>query len=282
MWHLPPTAYVAPGRARIATAEVAKLPTTRTLAVALVTVLATGIVALALQRQERRDRLRVIVQQQCVPHWLMTHRAAPCSSVTLPAAGAVDRGYAVLHDRKGGAHFLLIPTRTVRGLESPEARGNDAPNYFAAAWDSRPVLTALVGHGVPRTAVGLAVNPVYARSQDQFHIHLSCLRPAVATALTREAAQLSSRWSTMTLEGHSYQALRVMGEELGDANPIRLLARGVPGAESALEEYTLLIAGAQLPGGPGFIVLAGRRVPGAELLLDPSCALAPDAAAIPP
>lgn len=262
--------------------EVAELRTVKTSLVALIAVLATGIVALALQRQEQRDRLRVIVQQQCVPHWLLTHRAAPCSSVTLAATGTADRGYAVLHDRKGGAHFLLIPTRTVRGLESPEARGADAPNYFAAAWDSRPVLTALVGHPLPRTAVGLAVNPLYARSQDQFHIHMSCLRPAVAAALSLEAAQLTSRWSQVTLEGHPYQALRVMGEELGDSNPIRLLAQGVPGADSALEEYTLLIAGAQLPGGRGFIVLAGRRVPGAELLLDPSCALAPDAAATSP
>ncbi|MBS0578573.1 MAG: CDP-diacylglycerol diphosphatase [Proteobacteria bacterium] len=77
-----------------------------------------------------RDRLRAIVQGQCVPHWLATRSPAPCARV-----GGEDPApsYAVLHDRKGGAHFLLIPTRTLLGMESPEARDGQAVNYFAAA-----------------------------------------------------------------------------------------------------------------------------------------------------
>ena len=39
-------------------------------------------------------------------------------------------------------------------------------------------------------------------------------------------------------------------------------------------EYTLVIAGTQSAGGPGFIVLTSRSVAG-ELLLDSTCAAAP-------
>jgi len=40
----------------------------------------------------------------------------------------------VLADRKGGAHYLLIPTQTMAGIESGELLDPEAPNYFAEAW----------------------------------------------------------------------------------------------------------------------------------------------------
>ena len=66
-----------------------------------------------------RDALREIVQDQCLPHWREQHSAAPCVEVHLDDAAHAESGYAVLADRKGGAHFLLIPTRTISGIESP-------------------------------------------------------------------------------------------------------------------------------------------------------------------
>jgi hypothetical protein len=41
-----------------------------------------------------------------------------------------------------------------------------------------------------------------------------------------------------------------------------------------MEEFTLLLAGFDFKGGPGFVLIAGHAVPGAELMLDPLCALA--------
>jgi hypothetical protein len=38
-------------------------------------------------------------------------------------------------------------------------------------------------------------------------------------------------------------------------------------------QFTLLVAGMQFKEGPGFVVLAGNAVPGAELLLDSTCAV---------
>ena len=54
---------------------------------------------------------------------------------------------AVLADRKGGAHFLLIPTGTVAGMESPELLEPGTPNYFAAVWAARDLVAGAAGHG---------------------------------------------------------------------------------------------------------------------------------------
>src|SRR5271169_1662823 len=162
------------------------------------------------------DALRQIVQDECLVHWQQQHSAAPCERV-----GA---GFAVLADRKGGAHFLLIPTRTVAGIESPEVLEPGAPNYFAAAWQARDRIAAVLGHAVPRSAVGLAVNPKHARSQDQMHIHIECLRADVAGSLRAASTGLTGAWSSIQVVGWHFDALRILGEDLGASNPIRLLA----------------------------------------------------------
>lgn len=221
-----------------------------------------------------RDRLRFIVQQQCLPHWRTAHDPAPCVSVDESGrAGAERRGYAVLADRKGGAHFLLIPTQTIRGIESPEARAPGALNLFDAAWQSREVLASVVGHAVPRAAVGLAVNQIRSRSQDQLHIHISCVRAGVSRALRAEAAAIGSEWSPVEIEGYRYQALRIMGERPGAANPFALLAGWLPDAAESMGQFTLLLSGMDFGDGPGFVLLAGSAVPGAELLLDAGCGI---------
>lgn len=189
-----------------------------------------------------RDRLRLIVQQQCLPDWLLHHNPAPCRTVKLMGGEPDAPGFVVMPDRKGGAHFLLIPTRAIRGIESPGLRAPGALNYYAAAWTARDALADVVGHPVAPNAVGMAVNQRRARSQDQLHIHISCLRRSVYDALQASAARIGSDWSSLQIAGQRYQAMRVMGTGLGAANP--------------------------------FALLAGRSVPGAELLLDSSCAVA--------
>jgi len=87
-----------------------------------------------------RDRLRFIAQEECLPHWQSGHDPEPCISVTLVGKGSAADGFVVLADRKGGAHFLLIPTRTISGIESPEVRAHGALNYFESAWRAREVL----------------------------------------------------------------------------------------------------------------------------------------------
>jgi CDP-diacylglycerol pyrophosphatase len=245
----------------------------RRLFAVIVCICSTAMVAVAIAGEFARDRLRLIVQQQCVRHWLESHDPAPCVSVNTVGKGPLSDGFAVLHDLKGGAHFLLIPTRTITGIESVEARAPGALNYFDAAWRVRGVLATTIGHPLPRSAVGLAVNSIHSRSQDELHIHISCLRPLVYRALEAQASRIGDTWSGISIGLWHYQAIRIQGAELGTTNPFVLLANLLPGAQDSMSEYTLLVAGAQFQEGPGFIVLAGRDEPAAELLLDSTCAV---------
>jgi len=220
-----------------------------------------------------RDRLRFIVQQQCLPHWRAAHDPAPCVSVAADGRGLEPQGYALLADRKGGAHFLLIPTQTIAGVESPELRAPGALNFFDTAWQSREVLSGILGRAVPRTAVALAVNQRRSRSQDQLHIHISCVRAEVARALRSQTDAIGSEWSAIEIDGYRYEAMRIMGERLSRANPFELLAGGLPGAAESMEQYTMLLSGMDFKEGPGFVLVAGSAVPGAELLLDAGCGI---------
>jgi len=105
------------------------------------------------------------------------------------------------------------------------------------------------------------------------HILVECLRPDVADALQTAATHITSVWSTISVVGWRYDAVRVMGEDLGGSNPFRLLADRFKGSDAKLEEYSLIVAGMQFKEGPGFVVLAGTGLAG-ELLLDSSCAVA--------
>jgi CDP-diacylglycerol pyrophosphatase len=220
-----------------------------------------------------RDALRQIVQNQCVAHWRQSGNPAPCERVFLPDPKNLDFGYAVLPDRKGAAHYLLIPTQTMAGTESRELLDPDLPNYFAEAWNARDVITKFVGHPVPRSAIGLAINNAHSRSQDQFHIHMECLRPDVYATLQRAAETTGDAWSALMIDGSTYQAIRIMGEGLDGANLFELLAALEPGVRRHMGDYTLVAAGMQFRSGPGFIVLTGTG-PTGELLLDASCVVA--------
>jgi len=216
---------------------------------------------------QNRDALRQVVQDRCLPHWLHDADPAPCAQLYLADWPHLPDGYAVLADAKGGAHFLLIPTGRVAGIETPDILQPQAPNYFAAAWQARDRIAAFLGHAVRRGDVGLAVNSQQHRSQDQLHIHIECLGAQVYRALQDAAGRLSDRWSTVNLGRWQYQGMRVLGEDLQQSNPFALLAQRLPGASDNMGAYTLMVAGMQFKDGPGFALLAGKDAPGTEVLL---------------
>lgn len=222
---------------------------------------------------ENRNALRDIVEDQCLVHWLQAHSAGPCLRVELPEPTGASNGYAVLADRKGGAHFLVIPTRIISGIESRELQEAGTPNYFDEAWSARAELAGAVGTALPRQLIGMAVNSRTARSQDQLHIHVECLQSVIHASLQASADRLSDLWSPIEIPGWHLLARRVLSESLGSADPFKLLAAGLVGAQNSLGDYSLLVAGMNFQAGPGFAVLAGTG-PGTERLLDSTCALA--------
>ena len=154
-------------------------------------------------------------------------RSGPLPEVDL--TGGTDRGFAVLKDLVGTTQYLVIPTRRVKGIESPELLAPDAPNYCQDAWQARRFVIAAAAALSPATNRA-GINSHFARSQNQLHIHVDCMKPEVKAALHRDEAEIGATWSPLATElaGSHYVVRRLTGAELGDANPFRLLAEVSP------------------------------------------------------
>jgi CDP-diacylglycerol pyrophosphatase len=226
------------------------------------------------------NALWTIVNGICVPNEQQYGDPTPCAAVDLTQG--VERGYAVIKDPFGPTQYLLVPTRRITGIEDAALLAPDAVNYFAAAWNARSFVDKAVGRELPDDALSLAVNSPLARSQNQLHIHIDCIHANVRSALARDSAKISERWSLLDtpLGGHRFQAIRAMGTTLAGHNPFKLLAEGVPGARAVMGQRTLVVAGMNFAGEQaGFVILADRvdlqgKLAGGSRLQDHSCALA--------
>jgi CDP-diacylglycerol pyrophosphatase len=117
---------------------------------------------------------------------------------------------------------------------------------------------------VPRDWVSLAINSAVARTQDQLHIHIDCVRADVRAAVITHLAEIGSSWAPfpVPLAGNSYSAIEVAGENLDNVNPFRLLADGLPNARDAMGRQTLVVLGTVgASGQPGFVFLADQVYP---------------------
>jgi CDP-diacylglycerol pyrophosphatase len=222
------------------------------------------------------NALWYILNEQCVPNQKLYQSPKPCAQVDLAA------GYVVLKDLVGNTQFLVMPIQRITGMESREVLAPSSPNYWGAAWRARHFVEERALHHLPRDAIGLAINSVSARTQNQLHIHVDCVRLDVTAALRANAGAIGTSWSkfTVPLAGHEYMAMRVAQAELGAINPFVLLADGLPGARADMGHYTLVVIGSSAHGQDGFVVLAGHATPGSgnwgsgEQLQDHSCAAA--------
>ncbi len=212
-----------------------------------------------------------VVHGLCLRDSRFTGTPAPCLSV--------DRrsGYAVVPDLQRPTQVLLVPTRRIKGIESPEILRPGAVNYWQAAWDARRWVERRAGRAVSRDRIGLAINSISSRSQNQLHIHVDCLTPEVRRELTGHQREIGRMWTTLRvgLAGRRYRARRLDGAELGERNPFLLLARGDAQARAHMGRETLVVAGATFAdGSPGFFLLAnGQDHAFGESLLDHRCAV---------
>ena len=133
------------------------------------------------------------------------------------AASTSTAGSAVLKDLVGETQFLLIPTARSSGIDDPAILAPTAPNYFAAAWRAKSFVDERAGVELPRQWMSLAINSAYARSQNQLHIHVDCVRPDVHDALTEHGSAVGPAWAPFPVElaGHRYDAMSVDGDDLG-------------------------------------------------------------------
>ncbi|MGO4685470.1 CDP-diacylglycerol diphosphatase [Hyphomicrobium sp. 2TAF46] len=228
-----------------------------------------------------RSALWHIVHDRCLRNWESRHDFAPCAD--LDVKEGVERGTAVLKDRNGKAQFLAMPTRAITGVESPALGAGDAPDLFGAAWDARRLVFERLGKELPRDGVGLAINSAWARSQDQAHIHVDCLRPDVRDVLAKRVAGIASGWmpEPIVLSDRPYKVLRIDGADLGGRNPFKLVAEGLREARDNMGRTTIVVVGESFANAtPGFLVLVDFAdtvrgdVGHGEDLLDHACSLA--------
>ncbi|WP_076706829.1 CDP-diacylglycerol diphosphatase [Yersinia enterocolitica] len=225
-------------------------------------------------RFSHADALWKIVSQQCVPHMEQEHNPQPCVEVDTPA------GFVVFKDKNGPLQYLLMPTAKISGIESPQLLAASSPNYFFDAWQARHFMADKYGVPIDDADISLAINSKYGRSQDQLHIHISCLKPAVKTALAAQETDFRQQWQPLPggLLGHDYLVRRTTAAELQRSGAFRLLASEVPGAKDEMGHYGLAMTA--LPDGQ-FLLLASKASltklhrASVEELQDHSCQLLP-------
>ncbi|WP_074011891.1 CDP-diacylglycerol diphosphatase [Candidatus Sodalis sp. SoCistrobi] len=219
------------------------------------------------------DALWEIVSEKCVPNQLQRGDPAPCSEVNTAA------GYVVYKDDfVGPLQFLLMPTDKISGIESPRLLSTSTPNFFYLAWQARHFLSERRGKPIGDRFLSLAINSAYGRTQNQLHIHISCLRPDIRERLDNDAANISTDWQPLAqpILGHRYLARRISTAGLAAQSPFLLLAREVPDASEEMGEYGMALA--PLPDG-SLVLLASQRsllnrnIGSVEEIQDHSCAI---------
>ena len=227
----------------------------------------------------RREALWRIVNTQCVPASRAGNSPSPCLALN----NDDEAGFVVLKDRVGVAQVLVIPTKQISGIESPDSRNAAAMKYWSAAWNARLYLFGYLQREIARDEVSLAVNSQHDRSQDQLHIHVDCIKPQVRDLLRKHVDEIGYSWSLLPfdVDGKKFNARRLDDSNLSHTNPIALISDELPGAASDMGAETIFVTGAKYGDGrDGFILLEDRtgRAPldnaHAEDLQDHTCGVA--------
>ena len=107
------------------------------------------------------------------------------------------------------------------GIESISAHTSAVPNYVDAAWSAAESLDDSGGRPLQSSLLGLAINSPQARTQDQLHIHIGCLRRIALKDLARIETETSAEsWtSPMVIGGSKYRIRRLYGATLTSTDP---------------------------------------------------------------
>lgn len=211
-----------------------------------------------------------IVSQQCVPNQQQNRDPSPCRLVDL------RNGYVIMKDREGPLQFLLMPVKKITGIESPILLNPFTSNYFAEAWHARHFMEERRGSPVDDSAVALSINSQRGRTQNQLHIHISCLRPDIRRRLDSLNATLSEKWQSAQLGRHEYQIRLITRDELKKTSPFVRIANELPGAREEMGKYGIAVAA--MPGGQRALMVIKRNLlmlnrGSAEELQDHSCSI---------
>lgn len=234
----------------------------------VILILTAGCASVAMNFHHNSNALWNIVSQECIPNQQQNNDPTPCRQVD------IRNGYVVLKDRDGPLQFLLLPTEKISGIESPELLNPSTPNFFAEAWRSRHFMEERRGSPVDDSAVALSINSQRGRTQNQLHIHISCLRPDIRQRLDSLDASLTNRWQLEQLGEHQYQVKIITRDEFKRTSPFIRIANELPDAREEMGKYGVAVAA--MPNGRRALMVIKRNLlllnqGSAEELQDHSC-----------
>jgi CDP-diacylglycerol pyrophosphatase len=132
-----------------------------------------------------------------------------------------------------------------------------------------------------RENLGVAVNSLFARTQNQLHLHISCVNSEVIEQLKNGASDTQSQWgsSKLRFQGSVFRVRKIEQENLDRVDPFLLLATDLDSKGCDMMDHSLALVGATFPDGRrGFYLLdsveaesSRGRFTGAESLLDEKC-----------
>ncbi|MEW6484912.1 MULTISPECIES: CDP-diacylglycerol diphosphatase [Tatumella] len=207
------------------------------LSIAIVTllVLLTALFFLHRRVQDHSGVLWKFVSQQCVPDMEKNNNPAPCKKVDM--AG----GYVLFKDLVGPLQYLLMPVNRITGIESPLLLKPETPHFFLAAWRERHLLSETYHAPIPDDDLAMTINSASGRSQNQLHIHMSCLRPDIAAQLAKSSSGFGPEWQKITLLSHPYQVRTLSQQELEQESVFIRVAHEIPGASGHMGDYGLAL-----------------------------------------
>lgn len=114
-------------------------------------------------------------------------------------------------------HYLFVPVTVIAGIESPEFWTTGYPAWFQKAWRFRHIAAPWLGNGVAAEKLGIAINSLPRRTQDQLHIHINCIRKDVQDEIN--SAAFSKTWAPITLQssgGQTFKGIALPGSNIPD------------------------------------------------------------------
>jgi CDP-diacylglycerol pyrophosphatase len=204
------------------------------------------------------DFLWNIVNQDCVTNQKSNGKPDPCVEVFFEKAD--NRGHAIFKDQNGALQYLLLPITKITGIESPDILRNDSPNYFYQAWVAKSFMEKKYNSNIADEVVSLTVNSQISRSQNQLHIHISCIRPEVKDLIDKNLKFIGENWGQFpeSILGHIYFTRHLTLEQLKNKNAFQLLSE-LTTAKNKIFEFGLgLVAIKNTLGSVDFILLAAH------------------------
>ncbi|MFC0005751.1 CDP-diacylglycerol diphosphatase [Micromonospora siamensis] len=203
------------------------------------------------------------------PRYELWERVQVCTGAASPPPFvdclSVTSTYVVLRGFPTNTHnYLLVPTCRVSGIECPWIATTAAPNYWLDAWNNAQA--GQPGHVVYPT-IGLGINSVAARQQDQLHIHLAGIHSGIQTQLNQYDSTITNdptRWRNqfVPILGVSasaavspYRTYRVLRVATLNTNLFTLLRDYVVRPTGAAMGDQILAVTPRLVGSGGFYVL---------------------------